>query len=166
MKAAEELDEPMPAHGLVAIARFSIGEREVQLTAGDFRCLAAVVNDGAEKPQGCSLERVARDRFPDAPSEGDEIVAAYTAEQIIPPAVVVVRDREGAPVLVAREPDGSWSRHRITTFEQSPATGTPGFMTKVAEGLLIVGGLLVDTLIVVAAAAAIAGLVYLVLHEQ
>ena len=157
MRVVDEIDPPTPCRDMLAIGRFAIGDHEVQLVATDFHCVATVRSGSGGG--GCTLERVPRERFPEALVEGDEVLAAYAAEQIIPPALVLVRDREGAKVLVTREPDGSWSRHPVSTFQERSCSGVPRAAVKVAEGALIFGSVVADTVIIATVVGSVAGLV-------
>jgi hypothetical protein len=143
---------------LVAIGRFPIGgDRVVQLVASDFRCVAKIVNDGGHEvppgePEpasvpgrlGCTLERVPRDRFPEALLPGDEVLAAYAAQQVIPSAVVLVRDWRGRPVFVTREPSGAWTQHELSTFEAPSDPVARKVFLAIGGGVVVLGAVLVD----------------------
>ncbi len=140
---SDEMDRPGKTP-LAAIARFPIGDRVVQLAASDFRCVARIVNDGLPAPLGCTLERVPRDRFPEALLPGDEVLAAYAAGQIIPPAVVLVRDSRGHPVFVTREPNGTWTQHELSTFQAPSDCVSRKIFLGIGGGIVVLGGVLAD----------------------
>jgi hypothetical protein len=154
IKLADKFNPPSSTEGFIAVGRFDVGAVQVQLAAHPFRCRATIVGDGEAKPEGCALERILVERLPGALLEGDEPLGAYTAEGAIPAAVVLVR-RKQEVLFVTREPDGTWSRHAVSTFDPGEPPSGDSTVRGVLTSPIIILGVIADIAIIAAIVACV-----------